>query len=172
MDFAPLLLRALLIFSLRLLDISLYTTRVLMVTRGRRKEAWLAAFCQSMTYVNGLRLIVIDAHNWYYILAYATGFATGLLVGMWIESRLSLGIIHLRIISQKCGLRLAETLRANDYAVTEIAAQGRSGAVSLLLCDVLRRRLPEVTYLVERVDKDAFTTAENVRLVRHGYWKV
>lgn len=171
MDFVPLILRALLIFSLRMLDISLYTTRILMVVRGRRKAAWLAAFLQSLTYINSLRLIVMDAHNWFYVLAYAAGFATGLLVGMWVESRLSLGIVHLRIVSRECGLELAEVLRANRYAVTEVPAFGRSGMVGLLLCDVLRRHMPEVARLVASVDETAFITAENVRLVWRGHWR-
>lgn len=170
MDFVPLVLRALLIFSLRMLDISLYTTRVLMVVRGRRKAAWLAAFLQSVTYVNSLRLIVLDAHNWYFVAAYAAGFATGLLVGMWIESRLSLGITHLRIVSRSHGMEIAECLRARRYAVTEVPAYGLSGGVTLLLCDVLRKHTQDVVEVVCALDEQAFVTAENVRLVWRGYW--
>ncbi len=89
----------LIIFSLRIVDISFYTIRILMVMRGRKGLAWIFAFFQASVYVIALRFVLSDLGNWGKTLGYAAGFATGLVVGMAIEERLAIGYSHLRIIS-------------------------------------------------------------------------
>jgi uncharacterized protein YebE (UPF0316 family) len=158
------------LFSLRLIDISLYTVRIMMVVRGRKRLAWLFAFCQSFVYVIGIRAVLSDLGNWGKIIGYAAGFATGIVVGMWIESRLAIGYTHLRLVSARRGVELAERLRGAGYAVTEVAAFGKDGMVTLLYCSVQRRKAAEVEHIAQEVDPEAFITAEAVRSVQRGFW--
>lgn len=170
MDLLSLLLRALLIFTLRMLDITLYTIRVMMVVRGKKKAAWGIAFLQSLAYLNTIHVIVMDMHSWLNMIAYATGFATGLVVGMLLEKRISIGVTHLRIISSCYGLDLIAHLRAAGYAVTEIPAKGRDGSVTMLHCMVRQQDLLDVTNLVESIDPSAFITEQSLRLIWRGFW--
>lgn len=163
------ILPAITIFALRVVDISLYTMRLMMVTRGRKKLAWLFALFQSMVFVTALRAVMADLGNWMKILGYAAGFATGLVVGMAVEGRLGIGNTHLNIISQRHGQELAEKLRAAGFGVTEIAGKGKDGAVDILLCDVRRRHVPLVRQIIQDIDPDAFITAEMLRMVLGGY---
>ena len=161
---------ALLIFVLRILDITLYTLRLMMVVRGRKLFAFIFAFFQSIVFVTVMRAVFTDLHNWAKILGYSAGFATGMVVGMVIEERLAIGYTHLRIISPHWGAALIEFLRAQGYAVTEIPAFGKYEAVSLLYCFVSRRETEHVTRLVSSVDPDAFITAEAVRPLQKGFF--
>jgi uncharacterized protein YebE (UPF0316 family) len=163
-------LSGLLIFALRIVDISFYTLRILMVVRGRKGLAWLFALCQSFTFVYALRSVLSEMNNLYNIIGYAAGFATGLVVGMTIEGKLAIGYTHLRIISPGKGAAICEKLREHGFAVTEIAARGRDGAVAMLSCNVLRKQASRAIALIAAVDGEAFITAENVRSMQKGFW--
>jgi uncharacterized protein YebE (UPF0316 family) len=163
-------LPALSIFFLRIVDISLYTMRLMMVTRGRKMLAWIFALLQSMVFVTVLRTILNDLGNWSKIIGYAAGFATGLVVGMVLEGHLGIGNMHLNIVSSRRGQELAQELRAAGFGVTELAGKGKDGAVDVLLCDVRRRQVPVVRQIVQDHDPNAFITAEMLRIVLGGFW--
>ena len=105
------------------------------------------------------------------VIGYATGFATGNLVGMLIEQRLAIGHILVTIISSNRGVSIAEKLRSSGYAVTEIAGHGKNGTVFELHASVLRKDVPNVETIALEADPQAFITAEDVRPVRRGFWR-
>jgi uncharacterized protein YebE (UPF0316 family) len=109
--------------------------------------------------------------GWMSILAYALGFATGNVVGMWIEERLAVGYIRLTVVSARLGAALADSLRSHGFAVTEIPARGKDGTVSVLTVSVRRREFDHVETVILETDADAFITAEDVRAVRRGFWR-
>ena len=123
-----------------------------------------------MVFVTALHAIISDMGNWMKILGYATGFATGLVVGMVLEGRLGIGNVHLNIVSPRQGQRLAGELRAAGFGVTELPGKGKDGTVDILLCDVRRRQLPAVRQIIQKIDPNAFITAEMIRMVLGGFW--
>jgi uncharacterized protein YebE (UPF0316 family) len=164
------LLSALLIFMLRIVDVSLYMMRFMMVMRGRKVYAWIFAFCQSIIYISVIANVIKNITEPLILLGYAAGLATGMVVGMWIESRLAIGYTHLRIVSSGLGADLVAQLRDEGYAATEIAGRGQSGMVSILSLNVYRRKTRSVIDKVSEIDPEAFVTAENVRSVDGGFW--
>ena len=165
------LLVALGIFVLRVADMSLDTMRMLFVVRGRKLLSWVLGFFQSLIFVIAISQVLSGAMNPLTILGYATGFATGNVVGMYIEERLAIGYIRFSIISSRRGAVVAEELRQAGYAVTEVSARGKDGTVSMLHCSVLRKDRDTVETVVLEADPDAFVTAEDVRPVRRGFWR-
>ena len=165
------LLFAGLIFGLRLVDITLYTLRLLMVTRGRKALAWIFSFIKSLIFLVIIQLVLDRVDDWLTITAYAGGFATGLVLGMLLEERIALGFTHLRIISPKRGAELTELLREEGHAVTEISSRGKDGMVTLLDCNVRRRKTGEVVQLISNLDPEAFITASPVRSAQHGFFR-
>jgi uncharacterized protein YebE (UPF0316 family) len=164
-------LSALLIFGLRVSDMTLDTLRVLFVMRGRRSIAWVLGFFQSLIFVIAITSVLSNLDNPLNIIGYAAGFATGNVVGMTIEERLAVGYIHLRIISPHLGAAITEKLRSSGYAVTEISARGKDGMVTMLNCSVRRRNVDLVRGMVNEIDPEAFITAEDIRPVRRGFWR-
>jgi uncharacterized protein YebE (UPF0316 family) len=167
----PAWIGAFLIFSLRVIEISLDTVRVLMVMRGKKGAAWFLGFFQASIFVIAISYVLTGLDNPIKILGYAAGFATGTLVGMLIEEKLAIGHIQLSIISPRRGAALAEELRAEGYAITEIPARGKDGMVAMLSCSVLRKNVEKVRSIANQVDATAFITAEDVRPVRRGFWR-
>ncbi len=162
---------ALVIFLLRICDMTLDTIRVLFVVRGKKKLAWVLGFFQSLIFIVAISSVLANANNWLNILGYAAGFATGNVIGMLIEDRMALGHIHLTIYSSTRGAAVAEALRKDGYGVTEIAGRGKDGTVTVLQCSVLRKKVDSVETIVLEEDPGAFITMSDVRQVRRGFWR-
>ena len=167
----PVALVPLVIFLLRVLDMSLDTLRVLFVIRGRRPVAWTLGFLQSLLWVTAITTVLANLDNLWNIFAYAGGFATGNVVGMMIEERLAVGHGHMRIISSRRGNAIADAIRHAGYAATEIPGRGRDGTVSVINCSVRRRDIDSVRRRVSELDPEAFVTVEEVRPLHRGFWR-
>jgi uncharacterized protein YebE (UPF0316 family) len=160
-----------LIFLLRVSDMTLDTLRVLVVMRGKKLIAWVLGFFQASIFVLAISSVLNNLDNPLNVVGYAAGFATGNVVGMLIEERLAIGHTHMNIVSSRFGSAIAEHLREQGYAVTEIPARGKDGSVLLLDVSVMRKHGDKVRKLVDQIDPEAFITAEDVRPIRRGFWR-
>lgn len=165
------LLGALVIFVMRILNMSLDTLRVLFIIRSRKTVVWLLGFFQTVVFVVAFIYVLDNLDNLLNIISYSAGFATGNVVGMMIEERLAIGFIHLQVISPHFGSAIVERLRREGYAVTEVPARGKDGMVTMLNCNLRRKEAPDVEKLIYEVDGDAFITAAEIRSVRRGFWR-
>ncbi len=164
-------LGALLIFCLRVGDMSMDTMRMLFVVRGKKKLAWILGFCQSVIFVVAISSVLSNLGNPLNVIGYAAGFATGNVVGMYIEGRLAIGHAQVTIISSKRGNAIADQLRTSGYGVTEIPARGKDGTVAVLQCSVNRRDLDNLETVILETDPAAFVTAEDMRPIRRGFFR-
>ena len=131
----------------------------------------MLGFFQSAIFILAISSVLTHLDNPLNVIGYAAGFATGNVVGMWIEERLAIGHVNITVVSSRRGSAIADHLRAKGFAVTEIPARGKDGMVSLLTCSVLRKNVADVRNLVNEIDAEAFITAEDVRPVRRGFWR-
>jgi uncharacterized protein YebE (UPF0316 family) len=158
----------LVIFGLRVVDVSLDTMRVLSAVRGSR---WVAAglgFFQAMIWLIVAGNAIRHLDSIWHIFGYAAGFATGTLAGVSIESALAYGVATVRVVSREAGVEIAQALRDRGYGVTEFGGQGRDGRVEILNSVVQRQDLAEVMRIVDRWDPGAFVTVEEPKLLRGG----
>jgi len=165
------LVSALTIFLLRVVDMSLDTLRMLFVIRGRRGTAWVLGFFQSLVFVLAIASVLTNVTNVFTVIGYAAGFATGNVLGMYLEERLAVGYTHIRIVSSRRGSAIADRLRGEGFAVTEIPARGKDGMVTVLNVSVVRKLTRRIDDIVTEVDGTAFITAEDVRPLRRGFWR-
>jgi uncharacterized protein YebE (UPF0316 family) len=165
------ILTALTIFGLRVIDMALDTLRVLVVMRGQKRIAWVLGFFQAAVFVVAIGSVLSNLDNPLNVIGYAAGFATGNVVGMFIEEKLAIGHTMISIISSRRGTAIVEKLRENGYAVTEIPARGKDGMVTLLNVNVLRKNVSRVRQIVNEADAEAFITAEDIRPIRRGFWR-
>jgi uncharacterized protein YebE (UPF0316 family) len=162
---------ALLIFLLRVCDMSMDTLRVLFVLRGQRLLAWILGFIQSSLWVLAITSVISNLDDWINIIGYAAGFATGNVVGMLIYERLPIGHAHMRIISPHLGNAVADAIRSAGYAATEMSGRGKDGMVTMINSSVRRRDITRVRSEVYEVDPEAFITVEEVRPLHRGFWR-
>jgi uncharacterized protein YebE (UPF0316 family) len=167
----PPYLLTIVIFSLRVLDMTLDTLRVLFVLRGRRPLAWILGFFQSAIWVLAITSVITNLDNWLNAIGYAAGFATGNVVGMIIDERLAVGHADLRIISSRRGTAVAQAIRNAGYAATEISGQGKDGMVAMINSSIRRRDITRVQQEVYQIDPKAFITISEVRPLHRGFWR-
>jgi uncharacterized protein YebE (UPF0316 family) len=165
------ILIALLIFAVRVIATSLDTIRLILTMRSSKIWVWLLGFFNSMLWVVTFAFVLSDINNLVNVIFYAAGFATGNVMGMWIEEKLAVGFAEVRVISSKWGAAILDVLRENNYAVTEIPARGKDGMVSVITSSVRRSQVQDVEKLVRNIDEDAFITTEDVVAVRRGFWR-
>jgi uncharacterized protein YebE (UPF0316 family) len=161
---------ALLIFVLRIVDVSLDTMRVLFTVRGKRGIAAVLGFFQAFIWIFAVGTAIRYLNSWMHIIGYAGGYAMGTFVGITIERLVAYGLSTVRIISAHGGVEIAEALRERGYGVTEISGFGRDGGVEIVNCVVHRSHLDDVMQIVDRYDPRAFVTAEEPRILRGGFF--
>lgn len=159
----------LVIFLLRATDQTLATLRVLSVLRGQRAGAWLLGFAQSSVFILAIRGVLQNLNQPVNLVAFAAGYATGVVLGMTVEGWLAPGHSVIRVISPRRGGAVAESLRGRGYGVTVLPGKGLQGAVDVILCTVPRRRIEDVRRQVLAQDPQAFVTVEHVRALQGGY---
>ena len=159
----------LLIFTLRIFDVSLATSRLLLSVRGDRVVVPIIGFFESLIWLTAVGAAVQSLSSPIHLLAYAGGFATGNVVGLWVEEKMALGLSTVRIISRHGGVELAEALRESGFGVTEFAGHGREGMVEVVYTACRRRQVPKVLEQVALWDPDAFVTVESPKEIRRGW---
>lgn len=157
-----------LIFSARVLDVSLQTLRIIFVSRGLKYLAPVIGFVEVIIWLLALRVIMENLNNWACYIAYGAGFAMGNFIGIFIEKRLAIGNSIVRIITRKDAIPLIEHLRSSGYGVTSIQAEGSEGSVHVIYVIVKRHDLEAIGEVIRDFNPNAFYTVEDVRLVMKG----
>jgi uncharacterized protein YebE (UPF0316 family) len=157
-----------LVFLARVVDVTLGTMRIIFISRGKRHIAPVLGFVEVFIWIAVVAQIVSGANNLVAYLAYAAGFATGNYVGMYIEERLALGTLILRIILPKNGLDLVTLLHKAGFGVTSVDGLGANGPVKLIYTVVKRRDLALVLEIIHQVAPKVFLSIEEVRSTEEG----
>lgn len=163
---------ALFIFVLRLTDVSMGTMRMIMVMRGMRYWAALLGFVEVTIWVVAISQVIGHLDNVWSVVGYSGGFATGTLLGMWIEGKLALGYLDLHIVSMTKGPELVQKIRQAGYGATQVRAEGQSGPVYLINVVVPRKQMAEVLNLINKIDAGSFVTVDEARQVVRGYRRI
>lgn len=155
-------LGALLIFFMRVTDVSLGGIRIVMLVRGRKWIAGVLGFFESLVWVLAAGLVLTNLDSPLRIIAFAGGFAVGTVLGGTIEGWIAMGQSVLRVITPTHTPAVAPALREAGFGVTVLNAEGRNGEVQLAFTVVPRRRNTEVLSIIHKHNPDAFVTLEDV----------
>jgi len=159
------ILLPLLIFVLRIFDVSLDTMRIIFMTRGYRNIAPVIGFFEILIWIVAITRIMQNLNNWVSYVAYAAGFATGNYVGMLLDEKLAIGHELIRVITRIESHDLADVLRQTGFGVTSVNATGMQGAVGILYIIVNRKNLKKAIAIIEQKAPSAFYTIENIHFV-------
>lgn len=160
------LILPLLIFFARIIDVSIATLRIMFVMAGRKTVAPLLGFFESFIWLVAISQIFQNIDNLISYLAFATGYASGTLVGMLIEEKLALGNVVVRVITSREATDLVDYFRENNFYYTNIPAFGREGKVNILFMVIKRSQLHQILNTIKQFNPRAFYTVESVKKVR------
>lgn len=155
----------LLIFVARILDVSIGTIRILFISRGTKFLAPIMGFFEVLIWLLAIGQIMRNLTNVMCYLAYAGGFATGTFVGLYIEEKLAMGTLMVRVVTGKDASQLIAFLNSANFGVTSVDAEGITGKVHIIFTIIKRSDLPKVVEIIRRFNPNAFYSTEDVRFV-------
>jgi uncharacterized protein YebE (UPF0316 family) len=155
----------LLIFCLRICDVTLDTLRIIFMTKGLKRLAPVIGFFEILIWIVAITRIMQNLNNWVCYVAYAGGFATGNYVGMLMDEKLAIGHELIRVITRVDATDLANALRADGYGVTTVKATGMQGDVGLLYIVVNRKNQKHAMQIIQQYNPNAFVTIQNIHYV-------
>ncbi|MDR3288733.1 MAG: DUF5698 domain-containing protein [Peptococcaceae bacterium] len=158
------------IFLARISDVSLDVFRLLLLMRGYALPASLIGFVQVIIYLLALGVVMYGGFtDPIKIVVYAAGFATGNLIGSYIEKRMAIGYIIIQMFPKTEDYpALLNKLRAASYGVTSILGEGVSGMREVLLVTAKRKSQNNILSLMEDVAPDTFFHISDVRSIHGG----
>jgi uncharacterized protein YebE (UPF0316 family) len=167
-----LLINCLLIFGVRIVDVSLATMCTVLVVRGKKGLGSIIGFIDVIIWflVVSRALSVENASIWIAI-AYAGGYAVGTFVGSWIEEKLAIGNSSLTVITKGIRNDLVDFIRSKGFAVSVVECQGKESENLMLLIQVDRKRVEEVNNIIKEVAPDSFITITDTRKIINGYFR-
>ena len=162
----PLLASALLIFALRITDVSIGTLRITFLVRGKRAIAGTLSFFESLIWLVAAAQVLSTLDSPLKFVAYAGGYATGTMLGVSVERWLAVGDVLMRIVTPVDAPSSEHLLRQAGYGVTVVNGQGMRGDVRILFVVLPRRRSDAAMKIVREVTPDAYITFEPTSQVR------
>jgi uncharacterized protein YebE (UPF0316 family) len=162
------LIMPLLIFIARVGDVTLGTIRIILVSKGKKYIAPFLGFFEVLIWILAISRIMQNLDNYINYIAYAGGFAAGNFVGMYIEEKIAMGVMIVRIITQKPGNLLIDKLNSLGYGVTSVDAHGSKEDVNIIYTIIHRNELKRVIEIIKHYNPRAFFSVEDVRYVNEG----
>jgi len=158
-----------LIFCMRVVDVSLATVRMLLIMRNARVWAPIIGFFEVLIWLVAAGTAIQHLDSTWHLLGYAGGFAAGNLVGLLLEERLAFGFASVQVFTKAHGAELAESLRAFGHGVTQLTGRGREGPVDLVMSVVKRKDLPAISAVVQDLVPDSFVSVEAPTTIHRGW---
>jgi uncharacterized protein YebE (UPF0316 family) len=161
-----------LIFIARVIDVTFGTMRIIFISKGEKILAPIFGFFEIMVWLFAIGQVMQNFTNLTYYFAYAGGFATGNFVGMYIEEKLAMGTLVIRIITKKDASNLIDALKSKNYGITILDAKGATGDVKIIFTVIKRRNVDDVVDLIKQFNPKAFFSIEEVRVAREGIFPI
>ncbi|UZE91747.1 MAG: DUF2179 domain-containing protein [Methanosarcinales archaeon] len=155
----------LLIFIARICDVSLGTIRIIFISKGMKYVSSFIGFCEILIWLLAIGQIMQNLTNIACYVAYAGGFAAGTFVGIYIEERLAVGTLLVKVILRKDASGLIDFLKFEGYGVTSVVAEGSTGPVHIIYIIVRRIDLQDVIQNIEKLHPKAFYTVMDIKSV-------
>lgn len=158
------------ILAINIVYVSFFTIRMILTLKGQRYLAAAISSVEVVIYVVGLGLVLDNLDQIQNLIAYAVGYALGVLVGMKIEEKLALGYITVNVISNEWEKPFTKLLREKGYGVTSWMAYGMEGD-RLAMQILTPRKYEEPLYrLIKEIDPKAFIIAYEPKMIYGGFW--
>jgi uncharacterized protein YebE (UPF0316 family) len=157
------------VFFARVLDVSMGTFRIILISRGYIRIAPLLGFFEILIWITALGHVLNNLTGVMSYVVYAAGFATGNFAGMKLESVISIGYQSIRIITTEKITALPLILREEGFGLTTVAAKGMKGEVQLIYITAAKSKVKKLLSIVEALEPKAFVTIEDVRAYRSGF---
>ena len=162
----------LLIFLARIMDVSIGTLRLIFVSKGYKFYAPLLGFFEVVIWLLAIGQIMQHLDNFMCYMAYGLGFATGNYLGIYLDEKLSLGTVLIRVVPKMDTTDLINQLREKSFGASLVDIEGMTGKLKMIFTIDKRKDLKEVLGIIKENNPAAFVTIEDVKTAKEGYFRM
>lgn len=161
----------LIILVSKVIEVSIGTTRIVLITRGERTYGAILGFIEVIIWVVIVSTVLTDiGDDPVKVLVYALGFALGNYVGSIVEERLGIGNVRIEaIVMNSHGECLADRIRSEGYAVTVIDGMGMKSKRNVLLMNIKRKNYIHVVEMIKSAQENVVITINDIKPVYGGH---
>ncbi len=164
------LITVLIIFAVNIVYVSFFTVRMILTLKGYRYIAAGVSIIEILFYIIGLGLVLDNLNEIQNIIAYAVGYACGIIIGSKIEEKMALGYITVNVITADVNKTLPKVLRDLGYGVTNWSATGLDGERSALQILTPRKYELKLYATIKELDSKAFIISYEPKAIHGGFW--
>lgn len=165
------LLEIVLIFSSKVIEVTISTVRSILMTKGYRTVSALLAFVEILLWVfvassviNGVQDQPLKG------IIYALGFSVGVYCGSVVENKLAFGKNMVQVIIDKEDeAQIVTMLREKKYAVTHFDARGKDSQKAILMVMMNRRGKEKLVSAVYEINPKAVIFSNDATPLHGGY---
>ncbi|MDR1975763.1 MAG: DUF2179 domain-containing protein [Campylobacteraceae bacterium] len=149
----------------RITDVTIGTMRIIFLSKGMKYLAPVLGFVEICIWLAAITQVMANLTHISHFFAYALGYSIGNFLGIFIEGKLAIGTVVVRIITKKDSYALAAELRASGYAVTVLDAEGNTGAVNVVFTVIKRADVPKILPVILHYNPNAVYSIEDIRFI-------
>lgn len=167
----PSIVLYLFILIVKVFEVSLATTRIVLITKGEKLQGAIIGFFEVIIWVVLASTVLNDITNDpFKVVIYALGFAVGNYVGSILEQKLGIGTIRVEaIVKSHDGDELANQIRGEGFAVTVVEGQGMNFKRHILIMHVPRKRTQDIISLIKESQDNVVITINDVKPIYGGF---
>ena len=160
-----------LILLAKVIEISIGTTRIVLITRGERLLGAILGFFEVLIWIVLVSTVLMDiTSDPIKVVIYALGFAIGNYVGSMVEQKLGIGNVRIEVIVKEVhGQDLAGKIRDKGYAVTVLEGEGITFARHVLIMNIPRKNHHRVVNMIKELQYNVVITVIDIKPVFGGY---
>ena len=160
-----------LIFFSKIIEVSIGTMRVILISKGYRKPGAILGFFEVLlwvfvasTVINGMLETPLKG------IIYALGFSIGVYIGSMIENKVAVGKVLIHVISSEeiCN-EIVKVLRDAGHGVTSVDAHGKDKERTVLMIFANRKNKDNIFKLIEKTNDKALVVANEVAIHQGGF---
>jgi uncharacterized protein YebE (UPF0316 family) len=156
------------IFLAEVCVVTISTMRTIFVARGMKYLAPLLGIFEVSIWLFAIGEVMKNLSDWTCSAAFAGGFTLGNFLGVLLEEKLAMGSVGVRMITHVDARRLIDELRAADYGVTLLDAQGATGPVQVIYTVIKRKELERVLTIARRFQPNLFYSVDDLHSAAAG----
>ena len=161
----------LIIFFVKVIEISLDTVRIVLINKGAKKEGALIGFVVIILWIFGASTVLASVkEDILKAFFYALGYSCGIYVGVIIEEKLAIGLASIEVnVRGVEGERLSVRLREEKFGVTVMKGEGFNHTRTIIKLHVSRKRINEAIAIIKDMVPDSVITINDISKIQGGY---
>jgi uncharacterized protein YebE (UPF0316 family) len=157
-----------LIFVAELSVVTLGTVRTIAIARGMKRLAPALGLVEVSIWLYAIGAVMKNLSDPSCYVAYAAGFSLGNFLGVFLEGKLALGNLFVRVITRRDTGELIAALQTEGYGVTTVGARGATGPVQIVLTVIKRKDWERVRNIIRAFDPKVFYSVDDLHSAAEG----